>query len=77
MSHPWLPHLPFAMSTSSSPLYPSTHREHSVHPAHLKAPSVVQLRHQEAEWREDLQSGGNPRTTTPTLEGHQDAQEQV
>ena len=47
MSHPWLPHLPFTMSTSSSsPMYPTTHREHSVHPAHLQAPSVDKLRHQ-------------------------------
>ena len=55
------------MSTSSSsPIYPTTHREHSVHPAHLQAPSVGKLRHQESLWREDWQSGGNPRTTTPT-----------
>ena len=54
------------MNTSSSPTYPSTHREHPVHPAHLQAPSVDKLRHQESLWREDLQSGGNPRTTTPT-----------
>ena len=31
-----------------------------------QAPSVDKLRHQESLWREDLQSGGNPRTTTPT-----------
>ena len=37
-----------------------------LHPAHLQAPSVDKLRHQESLWREDLQSGGNPRTTTPT-----------
>ena len=37
-----------------------------VHHAHLQAPSVDKLRHQESLWREDLQSGGNPRTTTPT-----------
>ena len=54
MSHPWLfSHPPSSMSTSSSsPIYPTTHREHSVHPADLQAPSP--------------QSGGNPRTTTPT-----------
>ena len=50
-----------------SPIYPTTHREHSVHPAHLQAPSVDKLRQQESLWREDLQSGGNPRTTTPTV----------
>ena len=55
------------MSTSSSsPTNPTTQREHSAHPAHLQAPSVDKLRHQESLWREDLQSGGNPRTTTPT-----------
>ena len=55
------------MSTSSSsPTCPSTQREHSLHPAHLQAHSVDKLRHQESLWREDLQSGGNPRTTTPT-----------
>ena len=31
-----------------------------------RAPSVDKLRHQESLWREDLQSGGNPRTATPT-----------
>ena len=68
MSHPWLfSHAPSSMSTSSSsPTYPTAQREHSVHPAHLQAPSVDKLRHQESLWREDLQSGGNPRTTTPT-----------
>ena len=80
MSHPWLPHLPLTTSTSSSsfPL-PSTTQEHAaqseqqehlqehpVHHAHLQAPSVDKLRHQESLWREDLQSGGNPRTTTPS-----------
>ena len=28
--------------------------------------SVDKLRHQESLWREDMQRGGNPRTTTPT-----------
>ena len=55
------------MSTSSSsPTYPTTQREHSVHPAHLQAHSFDKWRHQESLWREDLQSGGNPRITTPT-----------
>ena len=55
------------LSTSSpSHIYPTTHREHSVHPGHLQDHSVDKLRHQESLWREDLQSGGNPRTTTPT-----------
>ena len=68
MSHPWLfSHAPSSMSTSSSsPTYPTTQREHSVHPAHLQAYSVDKLRHQESLWRKDLQSGGNPRTTAPT-----------
>ena len=68
MSHPWLfSHALSSMSTSSSsPTYPTTQREHSVHPAHQQAPPVDKLRHQESLWREDLQSGGHPRTTTPT-----------
>ena len=53
------------MSTSS-PTYPTTQREHSVHPAHLQASSVDKLCHQESRWCEDIHSGGNPRTTTPT-----------
>ena len=74
-------HLPFTTSTSSSSFtLPSTTtqehaaqpvqhdqlREHPVHHAHLQAPSVEKLRHRESLWRENLQSGGNPRTTTPT-----------
>ena len=68
MSHPWLfSHALSSMSTSSSSsTYPTTQREHSVHPAHLQAHSVDNLRHQEPLRREDLQSGGNPRTATPT-----------
>ena len=68
MSHPWLfSHAPSSMSTSpSSPTYPTTQREHSVHPAHLQDHSVDKQRHQESLWREDLQNGGNPRITTPT-----------
>ena len=81
MSHPWLlPHLPFTTSTSyysfTLPSITQEHaalsvpqeqlREHPVHHAHLQAPSVDNLRHQESLWRENLQSGGNPRTTTPT-----------
>ena len=45
---------------------PTTQREHSVNPAHLQAPSVGKQRHQDSLWRENVQSGGNPRTTTPT-----------
>ena len=65
MSHPWLfSHAHSSMSTSfSSPTYPTTQREHSVHPAHLQAPSVDKLRHQESLWREDP---AKPCTTTPT-----------
>ena len=69
MSHPWLfSHAPCSMSTSSSysPTHSTTQREHSVHPAHLQAPSVDKLRHQESILREVMQSGGNPRTTIPT-----------
>ena len=50
----FLPHLPFL------PHYPTTQRERSVHPEDIQAPSVDKLLHQ------DLQSDGNPRTTTPT-----------
>ena len=60
-----LTRLPMSNS-SSSPFYPFTHREHSVHPAHLQVPSVDKLRHQESLWRDDQKSGGNPRTTIPT-----------
>ena len=54
LSHPCLfSHAPSSMSTSSSsPTHPTTQREHSVHPAHLQAPSVDKLRHQESLWRE-------------------------
>ena len=52
--------------SSSSPTYPTTQREHSVHLPHLQDHSVDKLRHQESLGREDVQSGGNPRTTTPT-----------
>ena len=41
-------------------------REHSVHHQPLQDLPVDNLRHQESLWRENLQSGGNPRTTTPT-----------
>ena len=74
------PHLAFTTSISSSSFtLPSTTQEHAaqsvpqeqlqehlVHAAHLQAPSVDVLRHQESLWREDLLSGGNPRTRTPT-----------
>ena len=77
-------HLPFTTSTSSSSftlpsLTTPEHaqqsgqhdllQEHLVHHAHLQALPVDKLRHQESLWREDRQSGGNPRTTTPT--GHE------
>ena len=76
-----LRHPPFTTSKSSSsftlpstttqeheaqPVQQEPLREHPVHHAHLQAPSVDKLRHQESLWREDLQSDGNPRTTTPT-----------
>ena len=53
-------------TSSSSPTYPTTHRAHSVHHAHLQDHLVDKQRQQESLWREDLQSGGNPRTTNPT-----------
>ena len=64
MSHPLLlSHLPFPTSTSSSSFTrPST----TVHHDHLQALPVDKQRHQVSLWRENLQSGGNPRTTTPT-----------
>ena len=67
MSHPWLLHLPFTTSTSSSSFtlpftttqehaaQPEQHdqlREHPVHHAHLQALPVDKLRHQESPWRE-------------------------
>ena len=69
--YPWLfSHASSSMSTSSSsPTYPTTQREHSVHPAHLQALSVDKLRHQESLRRKNVQSGGNLRTTTPTFSG--------
>ena len=75
MSHPrLLSHLLITTSTSSSsstlPCATQEHatqsvqrdqlREHPVHPAHLQAPLVDKLRHQESLWRGDLQSGRNP-----------------
>ena len=67
----WSPHPPLTTHTSSSSLHdPHTQR---VHHAHLQALLVDQQRHQEPLWHEDLQSGGNLRTTTPTLcfiDGH-------
>ena len=72
MSHPLLfSHLPFTTSTSSSSFsLPSSttqeHEGHPVHHSHLQALPVDKLRHQESLWRENLQSGGNTRTTSPT-----------
>ena len=56
VSHPWLfCHAPSSMSTSSSsPTYPTTQLEHSVHPASLGrqvAPSRITLAWRPAEWR--------------------------
>ena len=60
-------HAPSSMSTSSSsPANRTTQREHSAHHALLQDHQVDKLRHQESLWREDLQSGWNPCTTTPT-----------
>ena len=54
------------MSTSSSPTCLTTQRQHSEHQEHLQAPSMDKLRHQASLWRENVRSGGNPRTTSPT-----------
>ena len=82
MSHPLLlSHLPFTTSTSSSSfILPSTTtpehalqrgqhdllQEHPVHHQLLQDLRVDKQRHQEPLWRENLQSGGNPRTTFST-----------
>ena len=89
MFHPWLSsHLPFTTSTSSSsftlPSATQEHaarsvqqeqlREHSVHAAHLQAPSVDKLRHQESLWREDLKAQFRQRVgiMLPDLENNSD-----
>ena len=76
MSHPWLSHLPLTTSTSTSSFallsrtqkqhhrYNQNNSENTQYITHI--PSVDKLRHQESLWREDVQSGGNPRTTTST-----------
>ena len=76
MSHP-----PFTTSSSSSSFTPPSTttpehaqqsgqhdllQEHPVHHEHLQALPVDKQRHQEPLWRENLQSGGNPRTTFST-----------
>ena len=82
MSHPLLlSHLPFTTSTSSSSFtLPSTTtpehalqsgqhdllQEHPVHHQPLQDHPVDKWRHQEPLWRENLQSGGNPRKTFST-----------
>ena len=82
MSHPLLlSHLPCTTSTSSSSFtLPSTTtpehalqsgqhdllQDHPVRHEPLRAPRVDKQRHQESLWLENLQSCGNPRTTTPT-----------
>ena len=48
-------------TTRATPRTPSTSR--------TCPSSFDKLRHEESLWREDLQSGGNPRTTTPTDAG--------
>ena len=71
MSHPWLfSHAPFSMSTSSSsstfPSAPQEHAVQSVYQEQLREHSVDEQRYPEPFCCENLQSGGNPRTTTPT-----------
>ena len=64
MSHPWLSYLPSCTFTSFSSINdPHTQQ---VHHAHLQALLVDKQRHEESLWREDLQSGGNPRKTFST-----------
>ena len=74
MSHPWLfSHMPFSMSTSSSSsTFPCTTQEHAAHVVHqeqLQEHLVHEQRYQIPFCYENLQSGGNPRTTTPTPRG--------
>ena len=61
--------LPRHKNTQHSRYNKSNSENTPVHHAHLQAPSVDELRHQESLWREDLRSGGNQRTTTPKKEG--------
>ena len=75
---PRAPHLPLSLS------FPTTTAEHAAQSGqhinsentkyitHLQAPSVDKLRNQESLWHENLQSGGNPRTTTPTKDSTRD-----
>ena len=86
MSHPsLLSHLPRTASSSpSSFTLPSTTtpehalqsgqhdllQEHRVHHQPLQDLPVDKRRHQEPLWRENLQSGGNPRKTFSTDCGH-------
>ena len=68
LSHPWLfSHAPSSTSTFlffTLPVLP--HTQNTQYIPNVSKIAVDKLRHQESLWREDLQSGGNPRTTTPT-----------
>ena len=81
VSHPWLIHLPFTTSTSSSSFtLPSMTQEHaaqSVQHEQLrehastsryisKLPQSTSCAIKNHSGMKNLQSGGNPRTTTPT-----------
>ena len=56
--------LPWALPLFHLSIQP--HTENTQYIAHLQAPSVDMLRNQKSLWREDLHSGGNPRTRSPT-----------
>ena len=67
-------HLPHSLSLltktqehAAQPVQHGHRQEHPVHHAHLHALPVDKQHHQESLWRGNLQSGGKPRTTTPTL----------
>ena len=62
----------FSLPSTTTPEHAALSGQHDhlqKHPGHhelLQAPPDDKQRHQESLWRENLQSGGNPRTTTPT-----------
>ena len=62
--------LPLQKNTQHKSVQCGHLQEHAVHHEHLHALPVDKQRHQESLWRENLQSGGNPRTTTTTKPSH-------
>ena len=71
VSHPWLSHLPFTTSTSSSSFtLPSTTQEHaarSVQQEQLREHFVNEKRSQRPVCYDQQQIGGDPRHATPTF----------